>query len=336
LTPSFEAQRLMSGFRVFQMVVAACRLQLPDLLSGGPRSADELAAQTDTHSSSPRRMLRGLAAWGVFEETSDGRFASTPLSDQFRADQPGMRNMTIMLSDEAYQAWGDLMYTLRTGKPAYDHLFGKGRFEELGENPEGAALFNAGMVETSTRVAKAFVADYDFTGVRTLVDVGGGNGAILLAVLQAHPEMRGTLFDLAQGLAGARETIEAAGLSDRVTLHEGSFFEAVPPGADLYLLKSIVHDWDDERALAILHTCRRAMTPRAKLVLLEREMPERIDNREQALPVVMSDLQMMVILGGRERTINEYRDFLAQAGLRMTRAIPTRSEFAAVEAVVAG
>jgi ubiquinone/menaquinone biosynthesis C-methylase UbiE len=333
---SREAWRLMTGYRGYQLIAAACKLELPDLLAAGPQSADELAAQTDTHTSSLHRMLRGLAAWGVFVELSDGRFGSTPLSDQFRSDRPGLRSTTIMNSDDGYVAWGDLMYTLRTGKPAFDHLFGKGRFEELGENPEAAERFNAAMVETSTRIANAFIAAYDFGGARTVVDVGGGNGGLLLAVLHAHPEMRGILFDLAQGLNGASEKFEAAGLFDRVTLHEGSFFDQLPSGADVYLLKSIIHDWDDERGLAILQTCRRAMTSMAKLVLIERALPERIDDPDQALSTVMSDLQMMVILGGRERTTGEYRDFLAQAGLRMTRAITTGSEFAAIEAVVAG
>jgi ubiquinone/menaquinone biosynthesis C-methylase UbiE len=333
--PSIEAQRLLSGFRIYQLMVAACRLKLPDRLSAGPKSADELAAQTDTHAPSLRRMLRGLAAWGVFVEAADGRFAATPLSDQFRSDRPGLRNMTLMLGDEGYLAWGDLLYTLRTGKPAFDHMFGKGRFEALGENPEAAERFNVAMVETSTRIGRAFIAAYEFGSARTVVDVGGGNGGLLIAVLQAHPEMRGILFDLAQGLKGALEKIEEAGLSDRVTLHEGSFFDQLPSGADVYLLKSIIHDWDDERGLAILQTCRRAMTSGSKLVLLERALPERIDDPDQALSTVMSDLHMMVILGGRERTTGEYRDFLAQAGLRMTRAITTGSEFAAIEAVVA-
>jgi ubiquinone/menaquinone biosynthesis C-methylase UbiE len=335
MMPSTAAWRLVSGYRGYQLIAAACQLNLPDLLAAGPKSADELAAQTDTHASSLHRMLRGLAAWAVFVELPDGRFASTKLSDQFRSDRPGLRNTAIMNSDDGYRAWGDLLYTLHTGKPAFDHVFGKGRFEELGENPAAAERFNAAMVEVSTRVAKAFIAAYDFGGARTVVDVGGGNGGLVVAVLQAHPRMRGVLFDLAQGLNGARERMESAGVADRMTLVEGSFFETVPAGGDVYLLKSIVHDWDDERGLAILHACRRAMSPEAKLLVVERELPERIENPDEALSTVMSDLHMMVVLGGRERTINQYRDFLNQAGLRMTRSIPTDSEFVAIEAVVA-
>ncbi|MDQ2942401.1 MAG: acetylserotonin O-methyltransferase, partial [Candidatus Dormibacteraeota bacterium] len=327
---------LLNGFRAYQMVVAACRLEIPDLVATGPRTADELAASTGTHAPLLNRMLRALTAWSFFKELPDGRFASTALSDTFRSDIPGLRNMAIMLSEEGYEAWGHLMYVLQTGKPAYQHVYGKSHFERLGEEPEMAAHFNAAMVELSTATAQAFIAAYDLTGVRTVVDVGGGNGALLLAVLKSQPQIRGILFDLAQGLAGAHKGLIAAGVADRVTLQEGSFFEVLPPGGDLYLLKSIIHDWDDERALAILQTCRRAMGGQARLVVLERKLPERIDNPDDSLLTLMGDVHIMVVLGGKERTTNEYRELLAQAGLRMTREIPTSSGFAAIEAAVGG
>jgi len=334
--PSLEAQRLVSGFRAYQMIVAACRLRIPDLVADAPRSAEELAAETGTLSAPLHRMLRGLAVWRVLEEMPDGKFGSTSLSDTFRSDKPGLRNMTIMLSEEGYQAWGDLMFSLRTGKSAYVHMYGKSHFDRIGENPELAEHFNAAMVEFSSRVAGTFAAVYDFTGARTVVDVGGGNGAVLMAVLQAHAGMHGILFDLAQGLVGADEKLAAGGVAERVTLQEGSFFEAVPPGADVYMLKSIVHDWDDERALAILQACARAMHPTSRLVLLERKLPERIENPDEAFTTVMGDVHMMVVLGGKERTADEYRDLLAQAGLRLTSMTPIESDISAFEAVVAG
>ena len=335
MTPSIQAERLVNGFRAFQMVAAACRLQLPDLLAAGPKTADELAARTRTHAPSLRRMLRGLSAWGVFAETPDGRFASTALSDQFRSDKPGFRNDAVMQSEDVYRAWGDLLYTVRTGSPAFEHVFGKRRFEKLAEDPDAAARFNAAMVERSSRVAAAFIAAYDFGATRIVVDVGGGNGGLLVPVLQAQPGMRGVLFDLAQGLAGAHERMVAAGVDDRVTLQEGSFFEAVPSGGDLYMLKNIVHDWDDERSLVILRTCLKAMNATAKILLLERVMPARIVDPDDSLSALMADLQMMVVLGGRERSTDEYRDLLEQAGLRVTGVIPTDSGYVAIEAVVA-
>ncbi len=333
--PPLEAQRLVSGYRTYQMMVAACELKVPDLLAPGPKGVGELAAATQTHEPSLRRFLRGLAALGVVTEESDGRFAATALAGNFRSDQPGLRNGILMLNDGGYRAWSDLLYTLRTGKPAFLHMFGKSHFETLGENSEAGARFNAAMVEGTTRIAGAFVAAYDFSGVRTLVDVAGGNGALLAAVLNAHPEMGGVLFDLAQGLAGAHEHLEAKGVAGRTRLVVGSFFETVPPGGDLYMLKSIIHDWDDEQAVAILKTCRRAMVPPAKLVLLERTMPERADDSQAAFEGAMIDLQMMVVLGGRERTVAEYSDLLAHAGFQMSRFVRTESPFGVVEGVPA-
>ena len=330
--PPLEAIRLLNGFRGYQLVVAACRLTLPDLVAAGHSEAATLAAMTRTHEPSMHRMLRGLAAWGFFVEDSDGRFAPTEISESFRSDRPGLRDMALMLSTEGYGAWGDLLYALETGQPVFEHLYGKSRWEKLAEDPEDAAAFNAAMVETSRRVGAAFVAGYDFGDVDTVVDVGGGNGAVLAAVLAKLPAAKGVLFDLPAGLAGATELLRASGVDGRVTLVEGSFFDSVPESGDLYLLKSIVHDWDDERATAILVSCRRAMKGSARLVLLERFLPERIESPDLALGTVMSDLHMMVLLGGRERTTAEYASLLDAAGLNMTRPVILNSDFYTIEA----
>jgi hypothetical protein len=317
------------------MLAAACELAIPDLLAAGPRSAHDLAALTDTHEQSLRRYLRGLAIWGIVDELPDGTYAAAPLADSFRSDRPGVRNMTMNLAREGYVAWSQLLYSLRTGEPAFEHVFGKSRWEALAADPEGAARFNAHMVETTSRVADGFVANYHFDGVATAVDVGGGNGALLAAVLKANPAMRGVLFDVAAGLAGAREKLEKGGLAGRVDVVEGSFFEAVPGEGDLYMLKSIIHDWDDEHALDILRTCRRAMQPSARLVLIERTLPDRVDSSQRGLDSVMMDLHMMVVLGGRERTADEYRELLAEAGLNMMKTGPAGAGFAIFEAVPA-
>ncbi len=331
--PSPEAQRLVNGFRVYQMIAAACDLGLFDALAEAPRSAYELAMATDAHESSLHRLLRGMVVWGLAIEEPDGRFTAAPLGDAFRADRPGLRNMALMIKDDVYRAWGDLLHTVRTGETAYIHVFGESHFDLLGHEPELSSRFNAAMVETTTRISAAFVASYDFAGAGTVVDVGGGSGALLAAVLKAHPAMRGILFDLAHGLEGAGRVLDAAGVAERATLVTGSFFESVPPGGDLYMLKSIIHDWDDRKALTILESCRKAMAPSARLVLLERILPERVDQSQLAFDAVMGDLQMMVVLGGRERTTTEYGELLGQAGLRLTRFVPTASGFAVVEAV---
>lgn len=335
--PSPEAQRLVNGFRVYQMIAASCDLGLFDVLADVPRSAHELAVVTGAHESSLHRLLRGLVVWGLATEEPDGRFKAAPIGDAFRADRPGLRNMALMIKDDVYRAWGDLLHTVRTGESAYLHVFGESHFDLLGHEPELSSRFNAAMVETTSRISAAFIAAYDFAGARTVVDVGGGSGALLAAVLQAHPAVRGIVFDLAQGLEGAGPLLDAAGagVAERVTLVTGSFFESVPPGGDLYMLKSIIHDWDDRQALTILESCRKAMAPSARLVLLERILPERVDQSQQAFDAVMGDLQMMVVLGGRERTTAEYGDLLGRAGLRLARFVPTASGFGIVEAIPA-
>jgi hypothetical protein len=329
------AIRLLNGFRGYQLVVAACRLGLPDLVAANPADSAELAARTRTDADAMRRFLRGLAAWGFFAEDGDGRYSATDVSEAFRSDRPGLRNMTLMLSEEAYPIWGDLLYSLRTGKPAFDHVYGKSRWEKLAEDAEDAAQFNAAMVEVSRRVARELVAAYDFSSARTVVDVGGGNGALLAGVLSGNPHLHGILFDLPAGLAGAPVAMEAEGLSDRVEIVEGSFFETVPGGADVYLLKSIVHDWDHEHAVQILSTCRVAMTPASRLLLVERLVPDRVTDGDVELSTVMSDLHMMVLLGGRERTTSEYAFLLESAGLRLSRTVAMPSEFYIVEALTA-
>lgn len=201
----------------------------------------------------------------------------------------------------------------------------------LGENPEASRGFNAAMVETTRRVAAAFLAAYDFDGVRTVADIAGGTGALLTAILAAHDQMRGILFDLPAGVVDAPAAMKAAGVADRVTIVEGSFFDPVPGGADLYLLKSIVHDWDDKPATVILKSCAAAMGSHSRLVVIERDFPEHAT--AEALGTLMSDLNMMVVLGGRERTDDEYAALLADADLRFTRAIAMASDFHAIEAI---
>jgi len=327
------ARRLGQGYRAFQCVVVACELKIPDLLANGPKSAADIASATQTHEPSMRSLMRALCAWEVFNERPDGTFAATEVSGHFRSDRPGLRNW-LLTNGEWYPAWANLVFTVRTGNNAFVHTFGKTAWEMEAENPEASARFNAAMVESTKRTVGAFVAAYDLAGVQTVVDIGGGNGALLSAVLQAKPEMHGVLFDLRQGLVGAREALEADGVASRVTLVEGNFFESVPAGGDLYILKRIIHIWTDDQARTILEVCRRSMSSQARLVLLERTIPEHIDASPFALEAAMADLHMRVVAGGQERRTNEYRDLLAAAGLRMTRLVPNDG-FGIIEAVPA-
>ena len=330
--PIDQARRLVLGYRAFQLVVVACELKIPDLLAAGPRTAEELAEATQTHAPSLRAMLRGLAAWNVLVDQGDGMFAATQLSDCFRSDVPGLRNLALMLDDDGYLAWSNALHTVRTGGSAFVDMFGMRTWEKLAQDPTATARFNAAMAENSRQSASAFVAAYDLAGVRSVVDVGGGSGALLAAVLGAAPGTRGVLFDLPQGQVSARATLEEAGVLPRVTLVEGSFFESVPTGGDLYLLKWIIHDWSDDEALVILANCRQSMSSTARLVLLDRSLPQHVDDSPASLDATMADLHMRVVLGGRERTSDEYRDLLTRAGLRLTRVVPTASNLAIYEA----
>ena len=327
-----QAIRLLNGFRGYQIVVAASRLGLPDMLAVEPLDAVEIAARTGMNPDAMRRMLRGLVAWGFFAET-DGRYGSTPVSDAYRSDRPGVRNMAVMLNDEGYQIWGDFMYSLETGKSAFEHVHGMSRWEKLAENPEEAAMFNAAMVEATTRGAKQVASAYDFGDARSVVDVGGGSGALLTGILLANPHLRGVLFDLPAGLAGADEALIAAGVRARVEIVEGSFFERVPDGSDIYLLKSIIHDWDDEHSIKILTTCRAAMSAGSRLLIVDRIVPEPVSADGRDIWTVMSDLHMMVLLGGRERTNTELGNLFEPAGLKLSRDIAMPSGFHIVEAL---
>lgn len=332
-TPADRAFQLISGFRISQMIRAACELGIPDMLSTDPRSAADLADATGTLEPMLRRLLRALSAVGVFTEDEDGRFGPTPISEQLM-DRPGsMRGWALMLSRESYQAWSALMHPLTTGEPAHDHVFGESRFDALSKDPEASAVFNMAMQRWTEQVAGDVATTYDFGAAQSVIDVGGGTGALLAGILEAHPQLRGAVFDLPSGVSDTDAYLAEHGLRDRVLIETGSFFESVPAGYDRYVLKSIVHDWDDDHAIDILRTCRAAMGDDARLLLVERVSPARAMESAEAQRILFSDMQMMVMLGGRERTVDEYADLLSAAGLRFTSVTPTTTEVDVIEAV---
>lgn len=317
------------------MVRAVAELRIPDLVAASPCSSDDLAAFTGVQQEPLRRILRALVALGVFTETEDGRFGATAVSECFR-DLPGtMRGMALMLPSESYEAFGDLMHTLRTGQPAFEHVFGMTHWEQLAQDPERSSIFNAAMQSGTERIRAAVVSAYDFRGLRSVVDVGGGRGTLIAALLKANPHLRGTVLDLPAGLAQSEAYLKEQGIGDRCQIVSGNFFESVPPGHDAYVLKQIVHDWSDERATAILSICRKAMGAGARLILVERIMPARAEESAASRGLFMVDVQMLVILGGRERTVEEFRVLLQGAGLHLTRVIPTDSIFQLIEGVPA-
>ncbi len=316
-----ELYRLMGGFRVSQAIYVVAELGIADYLADGPQGSDALAAATHTDEAALYRILRLLAGVGLFEEVAPRRFALTGLGAGLRRDVPGsIRPVTVNILDEPrWQAWGQLLHSVRTGEIGFDHYHGMGLFDYLGAHPENAASFNRAMTSNTALSGTAITRAYDFSGVRRLVDVGGGHGLLLATILQAHPTMRGVLFDLPEVIAGAQAVLEAAGVANRCEVVGGDFFSAVSPGGDAYILRQIIHDWDDAQATAILANVRRAMQGRGKVLVVERTIAP---DYRQALPVLHLDVQMLVLLGGGERTEAEYGALFAAADLRLSAAVP--------------
>ncbi len=316
-----QLYQLMGGYRVSQAIYVVARLGIADLLKDGPQASDDLAGATGAHADALHRVLRFLVGVGLFSEVAPGRFALTPLGAGLRSDVPGsIRPMTLMLLDySGWQPWGHLWHSVRTGETAFEHVHGLGRFDYLAAHPETGAIFNAAMTGNTAWSGTAITAAYDFTGMRRLVDVGGGHGLLLATVLRAHPALRGVLFDRPEVVAGAGATLEGAGVADRCERVGGDFFTDALPSGDAYILRQIIHDWDDARATAILANCRRGLGEGGRLLVVERRIAP---DRRRALPVLHIDLEMLVNVGGRERTDDEYRALFAAAGFRLTDVVP--------------
>lgn len=327
--PHAVLMRLVSGYWVSQCVYIAALLGIADLLEAGPRLPADLARATGTHERSLYRLLRALASLGVFAEDAEGRFALTPLAEPLRSNHPhSIRSAAIVMGEEHYRAWGELLYSVRTGETAFDHVFGQPIFEYLASRPREATLFDEAMVAVHGPETAAMLEAYDLGGVGTLVDVGGGNGSLLIGALQRYPAMRGILFDRPDVVERARGNLEAAGVAGRCATVGGSFFESVPEGGDAYLLRHIIHDWDDARSLTILRNCRRAMGPGGRLLIVESVIaPGNAPSFAKLL-----DMNMLVLPGGLERTEAQYRNLLSEAGFRLERVVPTRTEVGVIEA----
>ncbi len=308
------------GYRISQAIYVVTQLGIPDLLADGPRELDELARATDSHAASLRRVLLFLAGLGVLDKVGPQRFALTPMSALLRTGVPGSVRPSVLFSlgESHWRPWGHLLHTVRTGETAFDHAHGTGLFEYLADHPDVGAVFNAGMLGNSPAHARLVAATYDFSKMSVVVDVGAGRGRLLATVLEQYPRLRGILFDQPHVIEDARQILEEVGVVDRCELVGGSFFDAVPAGGDAYVLRNIIHDWDDDQAVAILTSCRRSMTEGARLVLVERYLAT---DPHEAMLVLHADLEMLVNVGGRERTTDEYAALLARSGLRLTKTL---------------
>jgi hypothetical protein len=331
--PAATLGRLIVGFQVSQAIHVAAVLGIADLLADGPKTSDELAAETGVDAASLYRLLRALASVGVFHEEEGRRFALTPIGEPLRSDVPGsLRGWAAFVGRPYFrEAWSHLEHSIRTGENAFQHVHGTDVWSYRAERPEESAIFDRAMEALTGASNRALLDAYDFSRFGTVVDIGGGNGALLAALLIEYPTMQGIVFDQPHVVANAEALLEAGSVADRCKVVGGSFFEEVPAGGDAYAMKSIIHDWDDERATEILRVCRRAMAEEARVLLIERIVgPPNEDPRTK-----FGDLNMLVAPAGRERTIEEWEALLESAGFRLVEATPTASGLAVIEAAPA-
>ena len=337
LPPPLSLFRMATGFYVSRAIHVAAILGIADHLADRPRHYVELAEATRTHADSLRRVLRLLASAGVLTEAKNERFALTPIGACLRSGVPGsMRPAVLLFGGITQHAWGDLLHSVKTGEPGFRHVFGMDSFDYLARHPDEAANFDEAMAGFTKHIATAVVAAYDFSPFRRIVDVGGGNGTLLAGILKAIPTSTGVLFDLPQVAERASAPIRELGLDDRCEIVGGDFFEAVPSGGDAYLLKHVIHDWNDERAAAILTNVRVAMGAGAKLLLIEGVYPPRIDDSDESRSAAANDVNMLVCTGGRQRSEAEFRTLFEAAGLHLTGMVPTQTPAKVIEGVPAG
>lgn len=331
VTPEQTMFEMIGAYWVPMAIYTTAKLRLADHLQEGPKTAAELAREAGAHEESLRRLMRALAGIGLFAEVEKGRYSLTPLSETLRSDAPNsLRAFALMQGSQwHWRGWGEFEHTVRTGQNGVEKVFGMPVFDYLDAHPEEGTTFNEAMTAVTAVTNTGLIAErYDFSQVRTVADIAGGQGLFLSHVLQAHPHLRGALVDLPSVVAQAQPTLEQRSVADRCERIGGNFFESVPAGYDLYMMKTIIHDWSDEQATAILKNCRRAMRDDARLLLIEQVMPE--ENRP-GLHLFM-DLEMLAVAGGKERTETEYRALFAGAGFELTRVIPLTFGYAILEA----
>ena len=330
LPPPARMLQLITGYWVSQAVGTAARLGLPDQLADNPRSSGEVAEAVGADADALFRLMRMLASIGVLTMDREERFGLTSLGDTLRSGVPGsVRNFAVAETAPGHwQPWGRMYEAVKTGKSMSKSALGMELWDWYSRNPEEGEYFNGAMGDLSAAVSDEVTRIYDFTGFQTVVDVGGAHGILLAAILKANPGMRGILYDLEHVTATAEESLIAEGIVERCEVITGDFFVSVPPGGDIHVLKQIIHDWSDKECISILRNCHQALKPKGKLLLVEMIIPP--DNApSMAQPM---DLNMLVLLTGRERTESQYRDLLAAGGFKMERVLPTHSPFSVIEA----
>ena len=322
--------QMAAGYWLSQAIYVAAKLGIADLLTEDPKSSVELAAATGVDAASLFRVLRALAGVGVFSHVGSDYFALAPLGEELRTGVSGsLRAVLITMGEIHYHACGDLLHSVRTGSPAFNRVFGKGLFDYLRQNEGDAGAFDEGMSNLATMLSYAVLCAYDFSGIRHIMDIGGGQGTFLRNVLKINPRLRGTVFEMPSTIDQARRRLRSSVYCDRLRFVPGDFFISVPEGADAYLLCGVIHDWDDDRAITILKNCRKAMAESGRLLLVEMVVPENDENCFSKL----LDLNMLVMTEGRERTRAEFRCLLNASGYRLTNVLPTLAPQSIIEGV---
>lgn len=325
-----QLRQMIMGFRLTQMISVAAQLGIADQLRDGPQTPAALAAAVGADEATLYRLLRALGSLGIFAETPAGTFVLTPLAELLRSNVPGSLRGVAMLYGETWlwQAYGELLHSVRTGQTAFEHAHGMKLFDYLDQHPAAAETFHAAMTGFTGLEIPAILAAYRFPEAGSVIDLGGGQGTFMAALLAAYPKLAGTVFDLPDVLAQAKERLAAAGVAARASFIDGNFFEAVPEGHDVYLLKRVIHDWNDREVVQILRSCRRACGPDAQLLVIERVIPAGNVPAEAKL----FDINMLVSSGGKERSEQEYRTLFQQAGFEVTQVLPTSSLISVIEA----
>jgi SAM-dependent methyltransferase len=328
-----HVQLIQMGVAIWQAraVYAAAELGIADLLADGPREIEEIAGKTGTHLHSLSRLMRALASCGIVEEIRPGLFAATTLGAALRDSAPGAARATILTIAGSWQwkAWDQFLHALRTGQSGVRAAFGRDLFEFLADEPIHSARFNDAMVGMHGAVAPAVIAAYDFSRFRSIVDVGGGKGALLAGILKAHPQMTGVLFDLPETEKHARDYIVKSGLGERCGFQPGDFFDRIPPGHDVYVLAHVLHDWGDDDAIAILRKCREALPAEGRLLVVEAVLPDGNTPHHGKL----MDLLMLTVTGGVERSQSEFDRILMKSGFTLARVYPTTTHQSVIEAL---
>jgi hypothetical protein len=327
-----ELLRMIWGIHISRCVYAVAELGIADLLADRPMSSAELAAATVTHEPSLYRVLRALAALGVFEE-HDGRcFTLTVVGERLRTGAPaGMRSWAVFLEAlGGVRPFGHILETIKTGRSGREIEFGNDLFEFIAQHPQAAAIFDTAMSERTAAYAPSVAEGYDFSDIRTIVDVGGGKGTLLVEILRRHTHLSGLLFEIPTVAARPDAVLDATDIADRCEVLAGDFFERVPENADCYLLANVIHDWNDAQAIEILRNCRHAMLTAGRVLIVERLIPE---NSSDRVPALLSDINMLVLTGGQERTNAEYGTLLTAAGLTLGNVQPVAFPYGVIESL---